>query len=382
MQLRLVRKASIPAAVIAVLIAGGSLAAAQSPAAASDGSTSSVSPSPDDSPSDASTPTPSPQPSAPASTPKPAHPKPTASVAPPAAAKPAKHKKPKKPKKPKPQGPQATSWAAQGIDKIGIKGIDVSGWQHPDGAVIDWTAVKAAGIKWAYTKCSDGAGTGDFTQWGPIDVTQAQAAGIHAGCYHYAQPGRTNLDVVTDAKNQAAMALAASPALLQAHLPIALDLEETGTLNDNQLATWAVTFLTEVQAHSTRVPWLYASSSFLVDHLMNVKALKRFPVWVAAYGEDYKLPPPLPTWALTVAWQFSSAGVVPGVPTNTTDLDVFLLPRKVLYPQQRPVPAATPAPAPAPSVAPKPVPMISESPLDDSLPHPVPSPQLSPTPAA
>ncbi len=380
MKLHLIRRAAVPAALAVMVVSSGASTALADSSSSPTRSASSATPSPDDTP----TPTPtveSPPPvhvppvNKPPTTVNPAKPLPPPPPAPPAP--PAKVKDPKKPeaKKPAPSGPQAPNWAAQGIEHLGPKGIDVSGWQHPGDAAIDWKAVKAAGVEWAYVKCTDGGGTGNFTVWGPRDVTAAQAVGIHAGCYHYAQPGATSKDLAADAKAQADAALAASPPSLQAHLPVTLDLEETGSLSNPELATWTVAFLTEVQAHSTRAPWIYASSNFLIEHLGNVTALKPFPVWVAAYGLNYKKAPPIPTWAKAIAWQFSSIGAIPGIPTSDSDLDVFLLPRKMLYPVAHPQAPAPVAPNPGPALQ-----LGVTGPAEQDLPLPQPSPGLSAAP--
>ena len=63
--------------------------------------------------------------------------------------------------------------------------IDTSGQQHPNGAAIDWHAVKASGIDGVYVKLSEG---GILDPHGQQDVRDARAAGLHAGVYHFARP--------------------------------------------------------------------------------------------------------------------------------------------------------------------------------------------------
>lgn len=263
-----------------------------------------------------------------------------------APAKPTKPTKPKKkPKKPPKKNefadvPQSHSWAEQGIAKLGAHGIDVSAWEHPDGAAIDWKALRKGGVKWMYTKCSDGiAGAGDYTRWGPVDVRAAEAVGIPSGCYHYAEP---HVDAagspVDDATAQARAAVAIQPDGPEPTLPLALDLEETLDLTNDQLGAWAKTFLAEVEHLTGRTPWMYASQYYLSDHLADRNDLAPYPIWVAAYSLTARQAPPVPAWAKRVAWQFSSQGHLGGIPSDEVDLNVFVGDPQLL---RRSVPAAS-----------------------------------------
>lgn len=241
--------------------------------------------------------------------------------------------------------PQAHSWSEQGIAKLGVHGIDVSAWEHPDGAAIDWKRLRAGGVQWMYTKCSDGVdGHGDYTSWGPIDVRAAEAAGVVSGCYHYAQPHADGAGNTTaDALAQARSAVAVQPNSPTPTLPLALDLEETLDLSNAQLGAWAKTFLAEVERLTGRTPWMYASQYYLSDHLAERTDLAPYPIWVAAYSLSARQAPPVPAWANRVAWQFSSTGQLDGIPTDTVDLDVFVGPPSLL---QRPQPPAGPPAGP------------------------------------
>lgn len=257
--------------------------------------------------------------------------------------KPGKPKKPKdKPKKPPKKNefadvPQSHSWAEQGIAKLGAHGIDVSAWEHPDGAAINWKALRRAGIKWMYTKCSDGnAGTGDYTTWGPTDVRAAEAVGISSGCYHYAEPHADGAgSPIADAISQARAAVAIAPKQPEPTLPLALDLEETLNLTNEQLGAWAQAFLAEVARLTARTPWMYASQYYLSDHLADRKDLAPYPIWVAAYSLSAKQAPPVPSWAKRVAWQFSSQGHLDGIPTDSVDLNVFVGDPQLLHRSQQ-----------------------------------------------
>jgi GH25 family lysozyme M1 (1,4-beta-N-acetylmuramidase) len=67
------------------------------------------------------------------------------------------------------------------------KGIDVSSWQHPNGRAIDWEEVYADGWIFALVKVTQGAG---YTNpWGKKDISDARAAGLLVGAYHYFDAG-------------------------------------------------------------------------------------------------------------------------------------------------------------------------------------------------
>ncbi|WP_279581856.1 GH25 family lysozyme [Fodinicola feengrottensis] len=68
----------------------------------------------------------------------------------------------------------------------GLPGIDVSSYQGS----INWTAVKNAGIKWAYMKATEST-----TYYDPTfnaNYVNAYHAGVIRGAYHFAQPGQSS----------------------------------------------------------------------------------------------------------------------------------------------------------------------------------------------
>jgi lysozyme len=148
------------------------------------------------------------------------------------------------------------------------KAIDVSSWQHPGGAVIDWHAVKEAGYDGVWIKCTQGV-----TYVNPYfhaDAADALAAGLVVGAYHFAEPWHNT------AEAEAAYALAACQGVAL-DLGLALDLEQINTLQPHEAGTWAQTFLATVAAHHTLAPlytdqWLYGQMP---------GAPFGFPLWIA-----------------------------------------------------------------------------------------------------
>jgi hypothetical protein len=68
-----------------------------------------------------------------------------------------------------------------------IGGIDVSSWQHPEGNVIDWEEVYAAGYRFAVVKATQGVSY--VNPWIARDLSDAGAAGLLLGAYHYFEAG-------------------------------------------------------------------------------------------------------------------------------------------------------------------------------------------------
>lgn len=68
-----------------------------------------------------------------------------------------------------------------------IEVIDISGWQHPGGAGINWTEVKASGVAGVIIKATQN--TNYTNPYWKQDAEGALAAGLLIGAYHYAVPG-------------------------------------------------------------------------------------------------------------------------------------------------------------------------------------------------
>jgi len=110
-----------------------------------------------------------------------------------------------------------------------VLGCDVSGYNHPGGAAIDWAAAYSAGVRRAYVQATQGTGVQNPYFHG--DVAAARAAGIAAGAYHMCYPALNN--------PQAEVAyfrsyLGSAPV----NLPAMLDDEEMGGLTWAALRSW------------------------------------------------------------------------------------------------------------------------------------------------
>ena len=198
------------------------------------------------------------------------------------------------------EGYQLGLWRFQ-YPEYPVRGIDVSHHQSE----IDWRAVRAAGIRFAYLKATEG---GDFTDprfernW-----RDAGDAGIARGAYHFFSLCRT-------AETQAANFLSSVPSDPNA-LPPALDLEFGGNCASRPappvLCDNLKHYLKIVEERFGKRVVFYATRDFLESY----PCVPDRPLW----GRSL-LRAPDRRWKL---WQFASRARVPGI-KGPVDLDVFV----------------------------------------------------------
>jgi GH25 family lysozyme M1 (1,4-beta-N-acetylmuramidase) len=248
------------------------------------------------------------------------------------------------------------------IDQMGpggrIHGADISRWQHPNDAPIDFVKMHDAGLRFVMIKASDTRDDADALslKYLIMDRSAAQAAGIFTGFYHYAvlPDVSTNEQVITDAQTQAQKALWRLGALggyNEHDLPYALDLENNCVrlsgktcaryLPKAQITLWAKTFLKIIKDKTDRTPIIYSYPSFLEGAMVRDDELRQYPLWLAQYAINPADPLAQPglkdggcfvhswtsancssTWTV---WQYTSCGIAPkyGVPGSRLDLNVF-----------------------------------------------------------
>lgn len=240
-----------------------------------------------------------------------------------------------------------------------IHGVDISRWQHPNGALIDFAKMYSAGIRFAMVKASDTRDDADALalQYLLIDRPAAQAAGIYTGFYHYAiLPNTTDpAAIVRDATAQAQKVIwrvSAIGGLTARDLPYSLDLENKCVkLNSNgscatyatksSVTLWAETFLAILNEKLGRKPILYSYPSFLEGSMNKSATLGKYPLWLAQYAINPFDPINQPglkpagcyvhSWTSSacqsqwIIWQYSSCGIGTkyGVPSARVDLNVF-----------------------------------------------------------
>ncbi|MEY4037478.1 MAG: hypothetical protein RL201_859 [Actinomycetota bacterium] len=248
------------------------------------------------------------------------------------------------------------------VDQLGpggrIHGADISRWQHPSDAPIDFEKAHSAGLRFVFIKASDTRDDADALslKYLIMDRSAAQAAGLYTGFYHYAvlPDVKTDDQVILDAQTQAQKALWRLGALggyNERDLPYALDLENncvalsgktcTRYLPKTQITLWAKTFLKIIKDKTGRTPILYSYPSFLEGAMVRDEELRQYPLWLAQYAIDPADPIAQPglkeggcfvhSWTTAncssqwTVWQYTSCGIAPkyGVPGSRLDLNVF-----------------------------------------------------------
>jgi len=191
-----------------------------------------------------------------------------------------------------------------------VHGIDVSKWQGH----IDWQAVKASGVEFAFIKATEGGDLLDsrFKRY----TSDARAAGIPTGPYHFYFFCRS-------AAEQARWFIRNVPKSA-AVLPPVLDMEWNHTSPSckkrpspakvrKEMAIW----LNMVERHFGRKPIIYTTIDF---HRENIEGhFRDYTFWlrsVAAHPDDLYGDHP---WHF---WQYTGTGVIPGIEGNT-DINVF-----------------------------------------------------------
>ena len=240
-----------------------------------------------------------------------------------------------------------------------IHGVDISRWQHPNDAPIDFTKMYAAGVRFVMIKAADSRDASDAQalKYLVMDHNAAQAAGIVTGFYYYASlPDSTDPTViVNDAMTQAQRAiwrLASIGGYTNRDLSFALDLENncvrvspSGSCSKyasrNAVTLWASTWLSTLNLRTGRTPILYSYPQFLENAMTRSADLNKYPLWLAHYGINPADPLAQPgqktsgcyvhswttancsvSWSM---WQYTSCGIASkyGVPGTRLDLSVF-----------------------------------------------------------
>ena len=203
-----------------------------------------------------------------------------------------------------------------------IEGIDVSHWQ----GTINWSMVAAAGKRFAFMKASDGIIDTDGTMFVdtsyPSNRSQAKAAGLLVGAYHFARPDATAGDAIVEAAHFVDTATPAGGDLL----PV-LDLEVAGGLGIAALQTWVRTFMDRVHERTGIRGAIYVSPAFWTKYMGNTAtlALDGYQVlWIAHWTTAAQPTMPASNWAGEgwTFWQYTSDGTVPGI-SGRVDLDRY-----------------------------------------------------------
>jgi GH25 family lysozyme M1 (1,4-beta-N-acetylmuramidase) len=225
-------------------------------------------------------------------------------------------------------------------------GIDVSDWQGN----INWSAVAASGKTFAFIRATRGGTTGTYnesTRVGTLseryddtkflaNITNAKAAGLLVGAYHFARP---DISMNTGCDEAVHFLQVAGDYMCDGYLPPVLDLEAGSARSTADLTNWAMDFCNTIHDAKGVWPIVYANSSYANSEVD--ARLAQLPLWIARPSGDPNAGNPAaaaaypnvygvwnPTYPNTPSpepwnfWQYSSTGTVYGINGNV-DLDVF-----------------------------------------------------------
>ncbi|MEG0071269.1 MAG: glycoside hydrolase family 25 protein [Raoultibacter sp.] len=190
--------------------------------------------------------------------------------------------------------------------KMAAEGIDVSSHNQQ----IDWQAVAASGVDFAYIR----AGYRGYTE-GKIwedeafayNIEGATNAGLDVGVYFFSQAiteqeAREEADWVIDAVGG-----------YNLHYPVAFDLEENGVKNERIAGLNRAEQTAIAQAFCNRVrergfgAIIYGNNLWLDGHYDLEALIDNYDLWYADYANQ-----PGQTYRFRM-WQYTSSGEVPGV---------------------------------------------------------------------
>lgn len=171
--------------------------------------------------------------------------------------------------------------------------IDLSHFNN----VTDFNTIKAAGIVGVIHKATEGLNYTDPTY--QARKSQAQAAGLWWGAYHFA----TSDDAVAQAQH---FLTVVNPGLNDL---LVLDFEQN-TSGGSMTLQGAEQFVTHVQAVTGRWPGFY-SGSYIKQLLGQNKnaTLANCWFWLSEYGPTPNVPANWPTWTM---WQYTDGQYGPG----------------------------------------------------------------------
>lgn len=192
-----------------------------------------------------------------------------------------------------------------------IRGIDVSHWEGE----IDWAAVAADGVRFAFVKAGSDHSAGGFTPDRTFarNLDGAAAAGIPVGCFIYSYAKST--DAVSAGMEKALAML--EPYRSRITWPVAYDVEEKAQAALGRETCTAIcnTAVAHIAA-AGYVPLIYACKSWLTDNLYADRLAA--DVWLAHYTEVGGKTSYTGPWAIH---QYSETGRIAGI-TEPVDLDV------------------------------------------------------------
>lgn len=198
-------------------------------------------------------------------------------------------------------------------------GVDVSSFNHPGGAPINWVQVAAAGYKFAFIKATEGSYYEN--PYYASDAAAARAAGLFTAAYHFAIPnnssGTLQADLTVDAAGDPASGGTTLPLILDAEYDPYVSSDGTNEcygLSPAAMVGWIGAFNAEVARRTGQPPAIYTTSDWWKTCTGNSGAFGADPLWIASSVKPASVPP---SWKAFTYWQFTSTKTVPGISTGT-----------------------------------------------------------------
>lgn len=187
-----------------------------------------------------------------------------------------------------------------------VLGIDVSKWQ----GTINWASVKAAGVKFAIIRVSDG--TNYLDEKFVANWNGAKAQGILRGAYQFF---RSNQDPTA----QANILIGKLQQYGIGEIPPVIDVETTDGVGAGTRASRIGTWLSRVQSQIGKKPIIYTSPYFWESNV-NSAAYASNPLWIAHWTSGC---PSIPhQWTRWTFHQYSDNGRISGI-SGAVDLNRF-----------------------------------------------------------
>lgn len=175
-----------------------------------------------------------------------------------------------------------------------ILGTDISLWQHPGNAPIDFVKMYNAGMRFIFIKGTSGGAAANqrANYWSSIDFPQAREAGLLTGIYHAAlisseanvetgyQQGVAQADIAVNHLNSLG-------GMRPGVLPIVLDIEpfsRPANIGASVVSSFSLGFVQQVEARTGRKPIIYSNLNFIELYLRDAR-LADYPLWIANYSQ-------------------------------------------------------------------------------------------------
>lgn len=191
----------------------------------------------------------------------------------------------------------------EAVDKVEIKGIDVSKWQGK----IHWEAVKNDDIQFVMMRATYGSSNVD-----PMfedNYEGAKANGVAVGVYHYSY-ATTAAKALTEVKF-----LISKIKGKQFEYPVCIDIEDSSqsSLSKDSLNDIIFTYIDQLK-NAGYYPMIYTNKSWFVSKLNDTK-LSNIDHWLAEWGSSISY-----TGKVGI-WQYSSSGTISGISAKV-DMDI------------------------------------------------------------